>query len=129
MRYLGGGIGHRATHQASPAVSSDKLVNETADQEESDGGDLEKGGNGSQDGDLEYEGVGGDIEIEKEEDKGEEGEEGEDDEDNEDKRYDYGYEDEEEDEGEEGDEVMEEVGDDKDDENEIDPLDDEYGEL
>ena len=44
MWYLGGGIGHRATHQASPAVSSEELVDKTVDWEESDGGNWKKEG-------------------------------------------------------------------------------------
>ena len=35
MRYLGGGIGHKVSHQASPAVPSGELVNDNADREES----------------------------------------------------------------------------------------------
>ena len=114
LGYLGGGIGHRATHQAAPAVSSEELVDETVDREESDGANLE-GGNGFQDGDVGFDGVEIDPEIEEEENQGEEDEE---DEEDEDERYDYGYVDEDEDE-DEGDEVMEEIGDGKDDENEI----------
>ena len=124
MWYLGGGIGHRVTHQAAPAASSEELIDETFDQEESDGGNLE-GGNGSQDGDVEFEGVEIDAEIEEEENQGEEDKE---DEEDEDERYNYGYVAEDKDE-DEGDEVMEEIGDSKDDENEIDPLDDEYNEM
>ena len=96
MRYSGGGIGHRATHQAAPAVSSEELVDETVDREESDGANLE-GGHGSQDGDVGFEGVEIDAEIEEEENQGEEVEE---DEEDEDERYDYGYVDEDKDEDE-----------------------------
>jgi len=104
MWYLGGRIGHRATHLASSAVSSEELGDKTSNWEESGGGDSEKGRNQPQGGDLEFE-----------EDK--------------DERYGYGNEDEEEEEGEDEDEVMEEIWDDKDDKNKIDPLDNEYGEL
>ena len=75
MWYLGGRIGHRATHLASSAVSSEELGDKTSNWEESGGGDSEKGRNQPQGGDLEFE-----------EDK--------------DERYGYGNEDEEEEEGE-----------------------------
>ena len=82
---------------------------------------MEEGGSRSQDGDVEFEGVEIDAEIEEEENQGEEDEE---DEEDKEERYDYGYVDE-----DKGDKVMEDIGDGKDNKNEIDPLDDEYNEM
>jgi len=110
MWCLGGGIGHKASHQASPAIPSGELVNDSADQEESDGDQEEIGDDPQNDGLAAEEEEPFEVNREEEEEEEEEDKEEKEDED---ERYDYSYEDEEEDEGEEGDKVMEEIGDDK----------------
>ena len=83
MQYLGGGIGHKVSHQASPAIPSEELVNDSVDREESDD-DWEEIGDDPQPGG---------VAVEEEEElivHGEEEEEEE--EDNEDEKYDYGVE-------------------------------------
>ena len=118
MWYLGGGIGHKVSHQASPTIPSGELVKDSVDQEENSDDWEEIGGDPQPDG----------LTAEEEELVVHGGEEEEEEEDNDDEKYDYGYEEEESERGdEEEDEVMKEIWSEGDDDD-MDPLD-EYGEL